>query len=139
MALPVTISGVAFASGNYFEGPFLSGGAFYAVFEDTTTAGKLNVVKATDPTSSFSTQDAANAPDAGTAILSMWVYQDGTDLKIVTATATGPEYRYHVFHMATDLWDSTLKNETIEDVKDQPALVNFSCSLAVRSDDDVVV
>ena len=139
MALPTTISGVLLPNSGqpFFFGPFISGGNIYAVFEDSTTAGLLNVVKATDPTASFATQDASNAPDAGTTIVSLWAFQDGTDLKIVTATATGPEYRYHVFHMATDLWDGTLKNETIEDVKDQPPICAVSC--AVRSDGDVIV
>src|SRR3972149_8627910 len=140
MALPVTISSVTFPDQNYLCGPFKSSsGNIYAVFRDGTFV-KLAVVKASDPTVSFSIQDNANAPSMGTfAIVALWVFQDGDDLKIVTAGIDAPEYRYHVFHMATDLWDGTLKNETIEDVKDSPATANFSCSTAVRSDDDVVV
>ena len=142
MALPVTISGVATGPNltKWSGGPYKSsGGSYYAVLVDSTTTSKLAVVKATDPTSSFSIQDATNAPNVGAAPYSVWVFPDGDDLKICTAAAADAEYRYHVFHMATDLWDGTLKNETVENVKDRPHAGALFCSVVVRSDDDVVV
>lgn len=91
---------------------------------------------ATDPTSSFAAQDASNNPAA--APESMWAYLSGSEIHIATASADGndPEIEYHVFDTSSDTWTTT--DETIENTKNVDAGFE-SCSIAVRSDGDVIV
>ena len=130
--LPITISGVKFPNENYYCGPFLSDGAIYVVFIDLTDGSLIEVHKAT---ASFTEQDSANKPDLAGNIISMWAYQDGTDLHIAHQTSGG--VGYSVFHMSTDLWDGTIIDEEVAN----PAgtLPRKDVSIAVRPDGDVIV
>lgn len=139
MALPVTISSVEIPDQNNYCAPFLSGGAVYVVLLDSADNSILEVHKATDPTSSFTEQDSANKPDLTNNALSVWVYQDGTDLHVGHQEFPTGRVAYSVFHMATDLWDGTILDELIEAPTDAPEQLNVSCSIALRSDGDVIV
>ena len=137
MALPVTISSSLFPAQNYFCGPFKSsGGNFYTVLRESSGITP-EVYKATDPTTSFSAQDAANNPV--NAATTLWAYQVGDVLHIVTYhdSATSDVVYYHTFNMATDAW--VTKDEVIESPKDTPGATYMSGSIALRSDGDVIV
>ncbi len=137
MALPVTISGAAFVSHNYFCGSFKAPNSQYYVVILESTGSTPEVFMATDPTDSFAAQDSSNNPTA--VPVSMWATLDGTDLHIATVQDANPELQYHVFHTATDLWDGTIINETVENIATRPATASMSCSITVRSDDDVII
>lgn len=138
MALPVTISGVEFPPVNYFCGPFKApNGQFYVVLRNPST-GRPEVCMATDPTSSFAIQDTSNKPTRPPT--SMWATLNGNDLHLVTSTDSEPEIEHHIFRTATDLWDGTIIDQEIENVKNEPANENKSCSIVVRpSDNDIIV
>ncbi len=89
---------------------------------------------ATDPTDSFARQDTANQPSDSAD--SLWAYLSGSEIHMSAERSTGaPELSYHVFDTADDTWSIT--DETIEDIKDNSAQIG--CSIAVRSDGDVIV
>jgi hypothetical protein len=136
MALPVTISSSAFPAQNYFCGPFKAPNQQYYLVLLESTGSTPEVFMATDPTSSFAAQDASNNPTATPE--SMWAYLSGSEIHIATASADGndPEIQYHVFDTASDTWATT--DEEIEDTKGVAAGFE-SCSIAVRSDGDVIV
>lgn len=131
MALPTTIASTAGAQrGNHR--PFLSSsGNVYVLLRDESTTSKIQMYKATDPTSSFST--VGTNPDTGTEILAIASYQAGDILHVITHNSA---LSYHTFNMATDAWVITnesivtglVTNETI-----------FALGLMVRSDGDVIV
>lgn len=140
MALPVTISTTKFPDQNYFCGPFKAPNqAIYVVLLDSTDVDQIEVYKATDPTSSFAIQDAANGPDtaSGISVRSFWCYISGSEIHIAEAETTsgGIDMSYHVFDTASDTWTTT--NETIENIKNVSQ--SRSASIAVRSDGDVIV
>lgn len=136
MALPVTITGTAFVTQNYFAGPFKApNGQFYVVILEST-GGTPEVFMATDPTSSFAAQDASNNPVA--APNSMWATLDGSDLHIATASSgSANEIEYHKFSTATDTWIT--KDEAIEAPKNPPASSVLSVSIPIRSNGDRIV
>lgn len=147
MALPVTITGITFPPQNYYFGPFKSsGGNFYTIMRGPSGSTKtLRAMKATDPTSSWAEADAVNNTFVGDqTIVSLWVYQDGDTLHIVTADvlyggSSTTDIKYHTFSMATDLWGT--KGETVLlDVDNGPGTSPpASCSIGVRSDGDLIV
>jgi len=137
MALPVTISDAEFPIENSYAGPFKVGTAFYIVLKEST-GGRPQVYKATDPTSSFSAQDAAGRPAAVPG--SMWAVAEGTDIHIATQE-DGPtldgDAHYHRFSTTTDTW--SLIDDLIETPVNAPNLRREGVSLALRSDGDIVV
>ena len=138
MALPVTISNVALTSKNSYFGPFKSSNEdIYIVVVDSSDGALIEVHKATDPTSSFTEQDSGNKPDLVNIVFSLWAFQDGDDLHITHQTFT-PDVGYSAFHMATDLWDGTLNDLTVEGSFGDEGTAR-ACSIAVRSDGDVIV
>lgn len=140
MALPVTISGVAFPTQNYYIGPFLSGGNVYVVLLDSSDLSLVEVHKATDPTDSFSEQDSGNKPDHIFNIIGLWAEQVGTDLHISQSGhngSTSHRVHYGIFHMATDLWD-TLVDDFVAQAQNVVA-GDCASSLVVRSGGDVVI
>ena len=139
MALPVTIANVQFPTQNNYFGPFLSGGAFYTVLLDSGDASIIEVHKATDPTDSFAEQDSGDKPDLTNTCRSLWVYQLGTDLHIAHQETTTGRVGYSLFHMATDQWDGTFVNLLVEAPTNGPTSNALGCSIAVRSDGDVIV
>jgi len=134
MALPTTIQSTA-QVGGFYPPRKSSGGSFYAVSINGTG---VDVFKATDPTSSWAIQDAANNPVLGVIANVVSQYQDGDVLHIATAEVSGANqnYRYHTFNMATDAW--VITNEVIETITTFLPL-NQWISISVRSDGDVVV
>lgn len=137
MALPVTISGAAYIQLNSFPGIYKApNGQYYTVLVETT-GNTPEVFMATDPTSSFTAQDTGNNPTA--VPISMWATIDGADIHIATVQDDNPELQYHVFHTATDLWDGTIVDETVENIATRPDTTRMTCSIAVRSDGDVII
>src|SRR3990170_1386621 len=131
MALPTTLTGakLIIEFGNE-GGPFISsGGNVYVVVIESAVAGGMMVMKATDPTSSFSEQDSANAPDIGADSYYYWAHQEGDVIHLVTYGLTNPQVRYHTFSMATDTWGTV--NETVEGVDDPPGYAYRSVSITV--------
>ncbi len=140
MALPTTILSDVGYPGHH--PPFKSsGGNFYAIAtDDVVTSVHIEVFKATDPTDSWTVQDAADNPilsGSGLALECIAAVQDGDVIHIITGITGGAviNYQYHQFNMATDNWD--IANETIENTENNPT--NLWCSIAVRSDGDVIV
>lgn len=122
MALPVTVFSGAGIKG--YSPPFISsGGDVYAAVK--VASSRLDIYKATDPTSSFAIVDDAGSP-AG-AVVALSVTQKGDVLYL--ATWTGSSYRYHEFSMSADTW--SVIDEQIDAVDNDPT---FSwISIAVRS------
>lgn len=141
MALPVTIAATNnfYVSQNYYVGPFKAPNQAIYTLNWVTNTLDLNVTKATDPTSSFSTQDAANNPSSAPGGTSAWAYLSGSEIHIVVG---GPDsgdtsIHYHVFDTSSDTW--TITNESIESGIKDIATGNQAVSVAVRSDGDVIV
>jgi hypothetical protein len=137
MALPVSLlTGSDLPDNNYYCGPFKAPNqAIYVIA--IASGANITVVKAADPTVSFSEQDASNKPAVGSP-QSVWGYLSGSEIHIVgeVGFAGGdPHLHYHVFDTASDTW--TTVDEAVETLKDDPTAV--SCSIAVRSDGDVIV
>lgn len=103
MALPVTISGISTAVP--CAGPFKSsGGNFYFVGRDGTTGGTLQVFKATDPSSSWSSIASSNLGVQSFQHIS--ACQNGDVIHIAAVddvnSATNAGVTYYTFNMATD-------------------------------------
>jgi len=144
MALPTTIAlNVAEPNQISFLGPFKDGnGNFYAVGDDQTGGGGLGMYKATDPTVSWTRQDAANEPGLGFTI-SAWATQIGTSIVVEARTDTTvlwAEFRTSD-HASADTWLSSTP-ETVasgttldsDNFADEPA-----GSIAVRAGPDSIV
>ena len=130
MALPVTILAAAGVAGH--QPPVKSSkGDYYVIIRASDTA--IDAYKATDPTSSFSVQDAASNPAAFATLEVLSYRQWGNEIRI--ATYDGAIYEYHVFDMSTDTW--TITDEAIETPTDLPTLGWIS--IDSRSDGDVIV
>ncbi len=138
MALPVTISNSLMPGNNYFCGPFKAPNQQYYLALLESGTNKPQIFMATDPTSSFTAQDASNRPTVGTNMVSLWAYLSGSEIHITTATNefSSPENKYHVFDTSSDTWTTT--DEEIDDTKDVGSAF-ASCSIAIRSDGDVIV
>jgi len=130
MALPTTI--VSHVGIKGYHPPFKStGGDFYAVvYELVATKGTIDVYKATDPTDSWTVQDAANNPVTGLggSYDGLSVVQKG-DILYMAADFRGQRYEYHEFDMSADTWSVT--EETIDDLTNDPT--EAWISIAVRS------
>lgn len=142
MALPTTITGIQLPAHGGFSGPFVSSaGNVYILGINTTTTSQLRMMKATDPTSSFSAVDDANAPNTGNALInSLWGYQDGDTLHIGTwaPSSTTAEVRYHTFLMDSDAW--SVKNEDVANISATPnALGRNVCIPGLRSGQPVII
>lgn len=131
MALPITI-----VSNAHFPGrlpPFKSSAEnFYAVVPDETVATNFTIYKASDPSSSWS--EPSSARTGPFAVIS--AAQSGNNIHIIGYDSTNDIYEYYNYDMTTDSY--TTSGETIEDVSGGPPVQPW-CSIAVRSDGDVVV
>lgn len=136
MALPVTLTGVLLNATNMATarvGPFRSAaGNIYGVFLDSATNTALDIYKATDPTDSFS--QVATISHAA-QILNWAAAQVGDDIHIAVVTA-GNVVVYSKFSMASDTF--TVSTETTG-MTVTPLTDPKKCSIAVRSDGDVLV
>ena len=136
MALPVTIASIVGFPGHH--PPFKSSaGAFYVVGLSATD--QIDIYKATDPTDSFSIQDAANNPTTFTTLHCLSARQKGDVIHIAAMrlSLTTLRANYFTFNMATDLW--VLNNNVIELFGTTNLPTNPWISIDVRSDGDVVV
>lgn len=140
MALPVTVISAAGVVG--YQPPVKSSkGEFYCL---VVSGNAIDAYKATDPTSSFTVQDASNNPaKAGSSTFNAFTYVQAGDtlygVNVVT-TSSGDVGYYHVkFYLDTDLWEQFGGNslETIELPTNSPT--NPWASIAIRSDGDVIV
>jgi hypothetical protein len=130
MALPVTVASSTETS-NTHNPPHLLGGNVYVIAKDSLN---LECYKATDPTSSFS--------KVGTS--------PGTVAGFITSVNDGSRYihvirdrnqilDYDRFDTNDDSWDTPTGAEDPDLPSDSQDLVWKFCSIAVRSDGDVVV
>jgi hypothetical protein len=142
MALPTTISGFSWPTFSRNLGPFISsGGNVYAI---GGTSG-IAAYKATDPTSSFSEQDATNSPAFTGAALGIACHQEGDLLHIVVHSASDSEIHYSRFNMATDAWveannfGGSAANYEVSLFSPTDASTTYGVDITVRSDGDVIV
>ncbi len=131
MALPTTVVSQAGAEGHH-PPVKSSGGDFYCIVIDASDASIVNAFKATDPSDSWTEQDAGSAPNAPADIQG---YTTAVHDNIIHVASWDVDFRHehYQFDMDTDSWivDEFLTNPT-----DDP---NHSWgSLAVRSDGDVI-
>ena len=134
--LPTTIISSGDIAG--YNPPFKSsGGDFYAIRK--TNSASLDAYKTSDPTTdSWTAQDTTNNPTELNAYIRISVVQKGDVLHIATSRGidgTAIIYEYHEFDMSADTWATT--EEDIENITNAPTLSWIS--IAVRSDDDVIV
>lgn len=143
MALPTTISGVAFPTTHFDFGPFIDGnGNVYVVALDSADNSIIEVWKATDPTSSFTEQDSANKPNSTQNIAAIWAVKHGTTIRIGTqqTTAGSRAVEYHEFNTSDagsnpDTWVTV--NEAVATVDNNSA--TYGAAICMRSDNDRIV
>lgn len=137
MAFPTTISNVTFNAlhGQGRSRPYISaGGNVYMVLIDSVSGTDIDVLKATDPTSSFSvvastTLTTGNPDGVGTV-------QDGDTIHIVT-TDSANDVLYHLFDMSDDTW--TTQNEDTTGTSDNDSTPGRGCSIAVETDGSIII
>ena len=136
MALPVTISGASFSAQNSYLGPFKSSsGNYYVFLRDNTFPTQIEAWKATDPSSSFS--NVGTNPTLTNSVQSMWCYQEGDEIHVGHQSVTTGRVGRSTFNMSTDSW--TTSNQTVESPADAPTSNAVGCSIAHRSDGDLVI
>lgn len=108
--------------------------AFYAVLLDSTRKDVV-VMKATSGPTLDGNWSSVRSLSNDNAVDSLWAHQDGTDIHIATVEAVTGRIRYTRFSTATDLW--VVKRENV--VTPTNLTANLSCSLAIRSDGDVII
>ncbi len=132
MALPTTVSTNAGEKG--YQPPIQSsGGDFYIVaMRETTT--DVEVFKATDPTDSWSNQDAGNRPIHGEDVTG-FTYDVYDNQIFIIAWGDDGRFEHYSFDMDDDTWgtDELMRNAT----GDPPA--HPWASIAIRSDGDLIV
>jgi hypothetical protein len=138
MALPLTITGISTAVAPV--GPFKSsGGAYYFFGRNGTTSSDLTAMKATDPTSSFSS--AASVSFSGTIqgreALSAFVVGDVVHIAVWHAGGSPLNLSYVTFNMGTDSFSSIEAVQT--GVSNGDGSGNGIVSIVVRSTGDVVI
>ena len=137
MAIPFSLSDVFFI--HPLGGPFKSGTSFYIVAQDASTPSAIKVLKADsdDPSSGWTEQDSSNRPVEASAFpyQSLHAVLDGTTLHIVSQSGTVADVEYHTFDCSLDTWSVT--SESVTTAPNAPS--SSFCSIAVRSDGDVIV
>jgi hypothetical protein len=131
MALPFTINTEPGDFG--YHPPFKSSTGNFYVIARTTGLDKVDVYKASDPSSSWAIVDDAGSPAGIAGLEAVNAFQQGDVLHIILSF--GGNRSYQQFNMATDNWDVTMEN---------PGESFFgtgynSTSVSVRSDSDVIV
>ena len=149
MALPVTISGVVVGTQNSYHGPYKSatGGSFYTILRDSGDGKFVEAWKATDPTSSFTEQDSGNQPNFNRTG-PLWSYQVGDNLHVVGQgweSAINSRVFYARFLTNDGSGDADTwvlidgANQEIEIENTFLAHTAAACTIAVRSDGDIIV
>ncbi len=90
----------------------------------------------------WSEQDGSvRVETGGGKVKSLWSFEHSSDIYIATQQETDGRVRLHIFDPGTDTW--TTKNEFVSEIGDHANFdsvpVLHGCSLAVRSDGDIVV
>jgi hypothetical protein len=139
MALPVTLSGYVWPTHNYYVGPFKSRAGNYYIFGwYSLTRYYLDVWKATDPTSSWTRQGYDSDNEVASYTPPLWCCQEGDVIHIAFAgfladVAELGGLAYTSFDMSNDTWGATTEVDAAAD------LTTASCSIAVRSDGDIII
>lgn len=137
MALPTTISNLAVDPA--VLGPFKSSaGNFYVFGKDSANGTVLRAMKATDPTSSFSS--IATKTGFSTAILTMRAVRvsDVIHIILMDGTATSTNLKYQTFNMANDQFVTAESVLTGFNTSSAYYGALYYANLAIRSNGDVV-
>lgn len=110
-------------------------GAFYQVIHDLT-ANDLKMMKASDPTSSWSEVDSAGAP-TNEPQSTGWLISVADSTYIHVAVLYNNYTYYSRFDHTSDAWDNTIVDEEIT-TPGSTAAFRWA-SIAVRSDGDVII
>src|SRR5689334_5826984 len=138
MALPTTITGISTAVA--CVGPFISsGGNVYFFGKDGTTATTLNCMKATDPTSSFSS--IATKTGFSTAVQALAGYQvsDVIHLIVIDGATTSVNAKYQTFDMSSDTFVTAETIASAFNPRTDAGADVYGGSIVVRSGGEVVV
>jgi hypothetical protein len=141
MALPTTVPLVSIDAATRSK-PFLSSaGNVYIVSRVGSDTDAMGVVKATDPTDSFSDLEVNINPDEGRVIRGLDAIQVGDKIHVATvtaATAITTRLTYSVFDMETDSWE--ISGESVVGFYECLAVNDCgNCGIGVRSDGDVII
>src|SRR5205809_6050863 len=110
MALPTTITGISTAVA--CAGPFKSsGGNYYFFGVNSTNSDKIDALKASDPTSSFSVAGTSPTPISTVAVQWITAVQVSDVIHLACAinaggTSASCNFAYYTFDMSTDTWSS---------------------------------
>lgn len=118
-------------------GPFQVGTNYYVVLWDNANS-KFAVLKASDPTSTWTAQDTANNPAHASATCGFAVLA-GTTIHILSSDNNGSgsaNIKYHTFNTSTDAW--AVKAEAVQSNFNPKDTTPVRCSLAVLSNGNVV-
>ncbi len=140
MALPRTLANTAFPIQNYFCGPWRdANGNDYILTLNSSALDEIEVHKADDGDAVWAEVDGGNHPNLGSNVVSMWGYQDGTQIKLITQTADF-DVEYHSFGMSDDGGSADVWITTAESVEVSIDVLGGEehCSLVIRSDNDRV-
>lgn len=143
MALPNTISTAHDAPplGQSFLGPFKSsGGNYYAILADLFFDDSAVAFKATDPESTWSEQDASNAPtvDSGGVMHGIWCYPVADLIHVIFGGSAGKVY-YGRFNMAADAWVDLGTSDFEILINDSDSVATTYVTIVVASDGDIYV
>ncbi len=135
------LSVVVFADQNYYQPPFEIGAAKYGALcsIDFLKIFAMKTTVANPSDTDWSNQDGSITLAGSSAVKSLWVVEDGSDLHVATQQNNG-RVAYHVFDPGTDTW--TISDEQVAtpgDIDFDVAPANPAVSLALRSDGDVVL
>lgn len=141
MALPVTLSNVVRCDNalRHTYGPFKSsGGNFYGVFLDSTNNYTVRILKATDPTSSWTTPSGGTKNSTSSQkIHAFSAWNNGDDIYVFTVL-DDETIEFHVWSMSSDSW--TTSNSTVTSAT--AATLDSAKRIYVRelrSDGDIII
>lgn len=130
MALPTTLSGLKTPPTAPVLGPFQSsGGNYYVIGRDSTNANFFLALKASDPTSSFSSAGTFGSTNVPYSYDS--AFQSGNVIYIVSS---GSPVYFTTFTMDTDTWSTPVSVATTTNPSS-----NTQVGIVVRSTGEIVV
>jgi hypothetical protein len=141
MALPTTVPRVSIDAAVRSK-PFLSSaGNVYIITRIGSDTDAIGVVKATDPTDSFSDLEVDFDLVTGSIIRGLDAIQVGDKIHVaavVASTAINTVLTYSVFDMETDSWE--ISGESVVGPYECLAVNDCgNCGIGVRSDGDVII
>src|SRR5262245_23813427 len=141
MALPTTITGIS--TGIQIIGPFKSSaGNIYVIGRSTADTTKWRVMKATDPTSSFSQVGSDTGFGSSKALQYIAGYQVSDVIHIFSmayTTVTSVDGGYITFNMSADTFGTGDSVGTSVDTSTQGGAGAPNCAIVVRSGGNPVV